>query len=426
MEPNTPSEAQEEWVYIGNGEWVQGDMGQLVDHGCSLTHEQDCIKQWLCKHDKDVEAYQEVKTNGYPNRWGAGREVESRWNLTLMEALLKDYEDREVVEWLSYGWPIDRLPTMSQPGHSFKNHKGANEHPEKLRKYLNKELHHGAVMGPYKKIPFMGSSGILPPSTRPKKGSPDRRVILDLSFPVGNSVNDQIPKDSYMGMAIKFIFQKIDDFAYRIYSLGTGYLMFKIDLNCYFRQIPMDPGDYSLIGYVIDGEIYFDKVLPMGKRIAPYIAQRITNAIAYIHRQLKFFLLNYVDDFVGAEETERAWTAFNNLVQLLDSLGVEKAKDKTVHPTTIMEFLGITFNSETMNIEIPPDKMKDIKAELHTWLYKTSAKRKEVESLTGKLQFVAKCVKAGRIFLGRLIHRLTTMDRRLLYSIPLEARKDIT
>ena len=83
------------------------------------------------------------------------------------------------------------------------NHKGANEHPEQLRKYINKELHHGAVMGPYKKIPFMGSSGISPLSTRPKKGSPDRRVILDPSFPVGNSVNDGIPKHSYLGMAIK-------------------------------------------------------------------------------------------------------------------------------------------------------------------------------------------------------------------------------
>ena len=40
--------------------------------------------------------------------------------------------------------------------------------------------------------------------------------------------------------------------------------MFKIDLSRYFRQIPLDPGHYSLIGYIIDGKVYFDKVLPMG------------------------------------------------------------------------------------------------------------------------------------------------------------------
>ena len=48
-----------------------------------------------------------------------------------------------------------------------------------------------------------------------------------------------------------------------------------------------------------------------------------------------------------------------------------------------------------------------------------------MESLIGKLQFVAKCVKAGRIFLSRLIQWIRGMDRRSLYSIPTEARKDI-
>ena len=63
--------------------------------------------------------------------------------------------------------------------------------------------------------------------------------------------------------------------------------MFKINLSRYFRQIPLNPGDYSLIRYVIDRKIYFNKVLPMGLRSAPYITQRITNAIAFIYRQLQ-------------------------------------------------------------------------------------------------------------------------------------------
>ena len=76
-------------------------------------------------------------------------------------------------------------------------------------------------------------------------------------------------------------------------------------------------------------------------------------------------------------------------------------------------------------MEISQDKLEEIHKELHTWLYRTSAKRREVESLVGKLQFMAKCVKAGRIFLGRLIQWIRVMDRRYNYSIPIEARKDI-
>ena len=75
-----------------------------------------------------------------------------------------------------------------------------------------------------------------------------------------------------MGLQAKRTFPRVDDFAHRIHLLGRHCMMFKIDLSRYFRQIPLDPGDYSLIGYVINGQIYFDKVLPMGMRSAPYIA----------------------------------------------------------------------------------------------------------------------------------------------------------
>ena len=53
------------------------------------------------------------------------------------------------------------------------------------------------------------------------------------------------------------------------------------------------------------------------------------------------------------------------------------------------------------------------------------AKRREVELLIGKLQFLAKCIKAGRIFLSRLIQWIRGMDRTQEYRIPLEVRKDI-
>lgn len=124
-------------------------------------------------------------------------------------------------------------------------------------------------MGPYSNIPFEDNIGVSPLSTRAKKGSSECRVILDLSFPVGDSVNDGIPKDTHLGFTAKLTFPKTDDFALTIFQLGKGCLMFKVDLSRYFRQIPLDPADYSLIGYVINGQIYFDKVLPMGMRSVP-------------------------------------------------------------------------------------------------------------------------------------------------------------
>ena len=192
------------------------------------------IQQWLASNDKDVVLHDQVIAGGYPNRWGTKKPVYSRWNLEKLDKWLVNYDDREVVQWIKYGWPTGRLPTLAPPGISTKNHKGATEFPEHLRKYIMTEQRYNAVMGPYRKIPFPGMVGISPLSTRPKRNSQDRRVILDLSFPIGNAVNDGIPKDSYMGITAKLTFPRTDDFACRIFQLGEGCYMFKIDLSRYF------------------------------------------------------------------------------------------------------------------------------------------------------------------------------------------------
>ena len=99
--------------------------------------------------DADIRLHNAVWEQGYPNRFGARIPIKQRWNLSEFEDLLKDYEDIEVVEWLKFGWPSGRLPTMKEPTRSFKNHKGAIDYPEALQKYIQKEQKKDAVMGPF-------------------------------------------------------------------------------------------------------------------------------------------------------------------------------------------------------------------------------------------------------------------------------------
>ena len=163
----------------------------------------------------------------------------------------------------------------------------------------------------------------------------------------------------------------------------------------------------------------------MGMCTVPYIAQRISNAIKYIHEKVGYSLLNYVDDLLAAETKQRATRAFNHLEQLLKDIRIDTAPDKIVPPTTRIEFLGVTFDSQTMTIEVTPDRIKEMLAELNGWTTKSTATRKEVESLIGKLQFASKCIKPGRTFIARMLKWLRHMDRHKQYSIPKEAHKDI-
>ena len=167
--------------------------------------------------------------------FGAQIPVPSKWNLQRLEQLLQDYEDKKVVQWMRYGWPSERLPMLGEPRKTFKNHKGATDYPQALNKYLAKEKSKGAIMGPFPVIPFISKVGISPISTRAKKNSNDRRVIIDLSFPIGEAVNDGMIKDNYLGQYVKLTFPGVVDLALRIYQLGPDARMFKIDLSRYFR-----------------------------------------------------------------------------------------------------------------------------------------------------------------------------------------------
>ena len=232
-------------------------------------------------------------------------------------------------------------------------------------------------------------------------------------------------KDNYLGMTTSLKFPRTDDLALRIYQLGKDARMFKVDLSRYLRQIPLDPGGYSLIGYIVDNKLYFDKMLPMGMRTAPYIAQRVSNAIKHIHEQLEYFILNYVDDFLGAEHKDRIQAAYEFLTALLQKLKIDTAPEKQIPPTSRIDFLGTIFDSQQMTMEVPPEKLQEIQQELKKWDNKAKATRNEIESLIGKLQFAARCVRAGRVFVARLINWLRGLARKGKHHIPTQARKDI-
>ena len=76
-----------------------------------------------------VKLAEEVKLKGFPIIYGAQIPVESNWNLDLLKALLVDYHDQEVVEFLRFGWPANRLPGAPAPTVNRVNHKSAIDHP---------------------------------------------------------------------------------------------------------------------------------------------------------------------------------------------------------------------------------------------------------------------------------------------------------
>ena len=97
-----------------------------------------------------------------------------------------------------------------------------------------------------------------------------------------------------------------------------------------------------------------------------YQAQRISEAIAWIHQRLGletdlealYNSLVYVDDFGGCEKTEeRALQSSQALHTLLKDLGLEESLKKEHKPSTSMPFLGVNFDTVRLEMSIPSDKL---------------------------------------------------------------------
>ena len=133
-----------------------------------------------------VHACLHVRTNGYPNRYGTRLEVPTGLKLDAWNLLLQGYEDEGVIEWTRFGWPISRTPFEEDPTPTYSNHASAEAFQDFVDAYIVKEIGYGAVAGPFESYPFTHHVGISPISTRPKREGTDRRVIHDLSWPVGS------------------------------------------------------------------------------------------------------------------------------------------------------------------------------------------------------------------------------------------------
>lgn len=124
------------------------------------------------------------------------------------------------------------------------------------------------------------------------------------SWPAGSCVNDGISKEFFLGEPVSLTYPAVDDIAERIVQLGLGCLLFKRDLKCTYRQLPVDPFDYPLFGYSWRDKLFFHVSLAMGLWSVTMACQRVTNVVCFIFSQVGCNASSYLDDFKGISSRE--------------------------------------------------------------------------------------------------------------------------
>ena len=94
--------------------------------------------------------------------------------------------------------------------------------------------------------------------TRPKKNSTKNRIIVDLSFPLGKSVNSGIKKGFYLGKSFNFSLPSVSMLTDQLIQLGPQAWIWGADLARAYRQLRVCPLSAPLLGSSINNDIYID------------------------------------------------------------------------------------------------------------------------------------------------------------------------
>lgn len=295
----------------------------------------------------------------------------------------------------------------------------------------------GKKSGPHDRQPFPCMS-VSPIGAVPKK-SGKLRVIHHLSFPFGGDSINARTKD------IKIELGRFDHACDAIRSLGPGCLLIKLDVEAAYKQVPVRREDWPLIGFKWRGKWYYERTLPFGLKSSCRLWEMYATALHhFFEKDLGVAnVVHYIDDFLFVVEADQpaAVAHLERTLSLCTRIGVPLAGDKTEGPTTALSFLGIELDTVAMTAALSAARLEELQLLLRDWGQRKSATVKELQSLTGVLNFACSVVRPGRAFLRRIIDHSTELCaaeraarggsaagrgyRQIARPIPLEVQADI-
>ena len=226
-------------------------------------------------------------------------------------------------------------------------------------------------------------------------------MIHHLSYPRGESVNDGI---SHEHSSVQYA--NVDKAIKLITQTGVGSYLAKTDIKSAFRILPVNPQDYHLLGIKWNGQYYFDKCIPMGCSSSCKTFETFSTAIEWIAKDKLCIanLIHLLDDFLLIQPTaSQCSVSLRLFLDLCDFLGIPMAPEKTFGPSTILTFAGVELDTIRCESRLPVDKLVQCSQLIASFLKKKKATLRELQQLTGVLNFACSVVVPGRAFLRRLI-----------------------
>lgn len=317
---------------------------------------------------------------------------------SVLDNLLGNYVDKKfIIQGLQRGFDLGyEGPVASQ---ACNNNKSANANLKETTAKVASEVEAGRIAGPFDAPPLLNLK--CSPLALREKSTPGKfRLLHNLSYPHdSSSVNANIPR-----AVAKTEYATLDEAVFILNSLDNPFLA-KADIAEAFRLLPLAPDNYSLTGFKLCGQYFYDMCMPMGASSACQTFERFSDGIVYILKE-KYKVKNIVkvlDDFLFIGDSHRECAlALNSFMDLCGLAGIPVASHKTEGPSKALTFLGIFIDVAAGTLSIPKEKITEYSGDIDEMLANPQATLRDLKRVAGKLSFVSRIIPAGRCFIRRI------------------------
>ena len=252
----------------------------------------------------------------------------------------------------------------------------------------------------------------------PKAGG-QTRLIFHLSYDFGElesqkSVNYHTP--DYL-CSVKYcdldhaIQNSLDILEY----FQTGVIYYgKSDIKSAFRILPLNSKSWPKLIYKAKDlstgftKFFVEKNLPFGSSQSCALFQKFSDSLKHIVEHLfagnhHYHLTNYLDDYLFCCESKEKYNQMVRcFLQVCEHIKCPTALEKTEWADSRMVFLSILLDGFEHKLVIPEDKRLKALTLLNTLRAKKSATVRQIQQLTGTLNFLVKSIFAGWAFTRRM------------------------
>ena len=154
-------------------------------------------------------------------------------------------------------------------------------------------------------------------------------------------------------------YHHIDEVIEMALAIGTCVKGARCDVEAAFHHQSMHFSQLFLLGFTFNGKYYINSSLLFGAASSCQILEKVACALQWIitDQTGHVYISHFLDDFplLGVSH-EDVCLFIADFYTIMDKIGMPVAKEKTLRPTDMLEYLGLILNFVAQRIEIPEKK----------------------------------------------------------------------